>query len=405
MSSNKITIPSLYVYGLVLGAGFTTIPAAGNFLTSPHGFGLSPSEYGFIFIPMIVGSILASFFGGFIAKKTSVKHLFILSSILNVLSMMIFSACNLVIHEAHFAFFTLLVGMLCLGLGFGGSLTAINAYVIQLFPNKTSTAVTGLHSCLGLGTALGPLLFNHFLSHHIWWFDGLIIASAYTLLLCIGAIFFPLHVVSVKHSQQSDSTAAQSPKHLLLLLIFIALIYGICETTFGNWGTIFLHDDKGLSQVQSNYALSIFWGAITAGRILVFILSFSIKPERIYRVLAPLILLSLIAMHLFGHNAYSTIYYGIFALAGIGCSAFLPLTVSFAGRLFFSNAEEVSGEVLSSYLLGYGIASIGVGLLNKIEHLSFQMVFMWLMVPVLTLAILCFYVTRKTHVPPHAHEE
>lgn len=393
MHSKKITIPSLYFNGLVQGIGFTTIPAAGNFLTSAKGFNFTTSEYGILFIPMIVGSILASFFGGVLAKKTSLKLVMIICGIFNILSMLLFSSANLFIDESHYAFFIMLICMLCLGLGFGGNLTALNTYAIQFFPNKTSTAVTGLHSCLGIGTALGPLLLSYFMNRSIWWADGLMIAAIYSVLLIITALFYPSHVVMDSTTQNRES--AQNKKGLLILFILIALVYGICETTFGNWGTIFLHHEKGMSESAANAALSIFWGSITAARILVFALSFKVSTRLIYRFLAPIILVSLIAIQLFSEEQSEALFFGIFALAGIGCSAFLPLTVSFAGKQFLSNAEEVSGEVLSFYLLGYGIASIGIGLVNKIEEATFQTIFLWLALPVFLLSLLCFYVTKK----------
>ncbi len=50
-----------------------------------------------------------------------------------------------------------------------------------------------------------------------------------------------------------------------------------------------------------------------------------------------------------------------FGLAGLGCSALLPLTISFGQAELRSFGAAVAGGVIAAYQLGYGIAAFGVG--------------------------------------------
>ena len=50
-----------------------------------------------------------------------------------------------------------------------------------------------------------------------------------------------------------------------------------------------------------------------------------------------------------------------FALAGFGCSALLPLTISFAQEQLLTMGAAVAGAVIAFYQLGYGIAAFGTG--------------------------------------------
>ena len=50
-----------------------------------------------------------------------------------------------------------------------------------------------------------------------------------------------------------------------------------------------------------------------------------------------------------------------FGLAGLGCSALLPLTISFGQKELPSVSAAVAGGVIAFYQLGYGIAAFGVG--------------------------------------------
>lgn len=50
-----------------------------------------------------------------------------------------------------------------------------------------------------------------------------------------------------------------------------------------------------------------------------------------------------------------------FALAGLGCSGLLPLTISFGQEELTAIATAMAGGVIAFYQLGYGIAAFGVG--------------------------------------------
>ena len=50
-----------------------------------------------------------------------------------------------------------------------------------------------------------------------------------------------------------------------------------------------------------------------------------------------------------------------FGLAGLGCSALLPLTISFAQEDLVSMSAATAGLVIAAYQLGYGIAAFGAG--------------------------------------------
>ena len=50
-----------------------------------------------------------------------------------------------------------------------------------------------------------------------------------------------------------------------------------------------------------------------------------------------------------------------FGLAGLGCSALLPLTISFGQEELTAISAAMAGGVIAFYQLGYGIAAFGVG--------------------------------------------
>ncbi|MBJ7449750.1 MAG: MFS transporter [Parachlamydiales bacterium] len=388
MKKNSGAISALYLQGLIQGIAFTTIPAAGNFLTSSQGFNLTTSQYGSLFLPMILGAILSSFFGGELAKRIGIKVIFGIGGVFNIAAMAIFAALPLTN-----TFLPLLyIGMFLLGSGFGANLTTLNSFVLHYFPKKSSAALTALHSCLGIGTAIGPLTFSSFLKMKMWWVDPLLISAAFLILLVWSLVVFPLRINFVKTKKTIHSSHGTAHWIIYVAFASIALLYGICETTFGNWGPYFLHNQRGFSQTLADEALALFWGTLTAGRIIVVILCLSIAPKWIYRSLAPIIITALIVLLLTTNQSMALI---AFALAGLGCSAFLPLTINLAQKSFMPIAQAVSGEMVAIYMLGYGLAAEGIGLIHRYTTMSWNMLFCWLILVSGLIALLTFIVARR----------
>ena len=92
----------------------------------------------------------------------------------------------------------------------------------------------------------------------------------------------------------------------------------------------------------------------------------------------------------------STSVAGIFAfgLAGLGCSALLPLTISFGqGELILMGAA-VAGGVIAAYQVGYGIAAFGAGPLQS-AGIDLPALFGWTAIIAALMAGLAFALTSS----------
>ena len=91
----------------------------------------------------------------------------------------------------------------------------------------------------------------------------------------------------------------------------------------------------------------------------------------------------------------------LFGLAGLGCSALLPLTISL-GQILTAMSTALAGGVIAFYQVGYGIAAFGVGPL--VEHgTSLSTLFGWTAAAAATMALLSFAVARTRPSPPRPH--
>ena len=59
-----------------------------------------------------------------------------------------------------------------------------------------------------------------------------------------------------------------------------------------------------------------------------------------------------------------------FGFAGLGCSALLPLVISFAQKELTAMGAAVAGGLIGFYQMGYGIGAFGVGPLQTWRHLT-----------------------------------
>jgi hypothetical protein len=84
-----------------------------------------------------------------------------------------------------------------------------------------------------------------------------------------------------------------------------------------------------------------------------------------------------------------------FALAGLGCSALLPLVISFGQAELKTIAASVAGGLIAFYQIGYGIAAFGVGPLETRLGLSLDSIYGGTTVVALGLAVLAVLMVRR----------
>ena len=128
----------------------------------------------------------------------------------------------------------------------------------------------------------------------------------------------------------------------------------------GNWSQLDMTTRLGASATQASLALAAFWAMVTVGRVL-FAAIGRWLPERVtYRIL-PFVLVGTFLLTGVLSRPHAAAGIAVFALAGLGCSALLPLTISFGEGDLTAMAAAMAGGVIAFYQLGYGIAAFGVG--------------------------------------------
>ena len=387
--ASRTEIAVVYGAAVAQGLALVTFPAASSIFTSPDGFGFDSTRYGTMFVPQVAFAILASALAPKLARRLSLRRVLLAGFAGNIVSMTLLALSRLLMGAPDTAFAVLLFATAALGFGFGATVMALNTYAEAFFPAWIDRAVLILNALLGLGTALAPVLVALVVAIGAWWLLPLLVACVVVLLSGI-ALTQPLRA--------SADTAAGSPSigwtnlpGRFWLYAAAVFVYGIAETLNGNWGMLYLTTERGVSASGAAFALAAFWVMVTLGRVFIALISRHVPARWVYAALPVLLLLTFqIAPRVQGQTG------GIVALglAGLACSAFLPLSISLGGREFPHLSAMVAGELIAFYQLGYGVAAFGIGPLHDPLGLAFSTIFAAGTLVALPLVAIAYFIVR-----------
>jgi MFS family permease len=344
----------VYAAGVVQGIALVTFPAASTILTDPDEYDLSSTQYGALFLPQVVTAITAALAGATLGRRYGTKRVYLAGLCAGLLSMTLLLVSALFATDAA-AYGLLLLATASLGVGFGLTVPALNTMAAAFHQERPDRAILVLNALLGFGTVLAPVFVAIFDGLGAWW--GLPLTSTILLVaLIVVSARLPLRVET---SRSVDASAGQGIPSRFWAYAAIAVLYGVCETVNGNWAQLDM-TDLGASTAAASIALTAFWAMVTLGRIL-FAAIQAWLPSRLTYHMLPFVLAGafvLIAVLPDDEPALGIVAFG---LAGLGCSALLPLTISFGQEELRAFAAAAAGGVIAFYQVGYGIAAFGVG--------------------------------------------
>jgi fucose permease len=387
---------AVYSAGVIQGVALVTFPAASTIFTSADYYGLSSTQYGGMFLPQAVTAIGASLLGAGLTRRWGIKRVYLLGLVANLVSMVVLLLSRSVMSNQPLAYSMLLVATTSLGIGFGLTVPSLNTFAAAFFPEAIDRAVLTLNALLGLGTVLAPVFVAIFVGLGNWSALPLLVA-----VLLVGLLLFSLRLPLQAETRETAAGAGQAkpgmPARFWVFAGF-ALLYGIVETMNGNWASLYMSNDLAASTTGASLALTAFWGMVTVGRVLFAVIEKRFPERQTFHLLpfiaaAAFVVISLLPS---GSSALGVLAFG---LAGRGCSALLPLTISFGQKELTAIAASVAGGLIAFYQMGYGIAAFGVGPLEERTGLGLSEVYGVATVVALAMAVVSFVVVPRRDQP------
>lgn len=356
----------VYAAALLQGLALVSFPASSAVLKSLQG--LSDAQYGAIFLPQVALAVIGSVAGAGLARKLGLKPLLVLALVANVVSQLLLAASAAVEPEAAFAL--VMIATAALGLAFGLHGAPLNSFPPALFPERRDAAVVAIHTLLGLGLAIGPLILAPFVAAGLWIGFPLLLAGL-NLLVAVTILGVPLPGAASQVGEPAkEREGIPLGETLFWAFALIAVLYAFAEGTFANWAVIYLHEALAVPETTAGLAITVFWGALVAGRLAVSALVLKVASQAIWLLLLALMIAAFLLLPL-ARGAPTGI--GLFTLAGLACSAFFPLTITLISRAFPDHVEWSSSMMIAALMIGVGLGSFVFGPLR--ELLSFDQLY------------------------------
>ena len=240
-----------------------------------------------------------------------------------------------------------------LGLGAGSVDAALNNFVALHYAARH---MSWLHCFWGIGATAGPMILSLQLSHGASWRSayGLISGIQFALAL---ALFLTLSVW--RHAKAPAAESGEEQRYLTnrealrLPLVRTALVgfvfFCAVETTSGLWASTYLHQARGLSASEAAMGASMFYGAITLGRLITGFAASRISPTRLIRIGQCVCLAGAAMVALPAPSAVGML--GI-AVIGLGTSPIYPNMLHETPRRFGArNSQAIVGlEMAFAYI-------------------------------------------------------
>jgi len=174
----------------------------------------------------------------------------------------------------------LAVAAVVLGLG-GGLLDAgINAHVALDYGAR---AMGLLHASFGIGATMGPLVMTVILALDASWRIGFVplVALQAGIAIAIWRTSADWDTAAEKSGGRPRLPSAQRTTAALAVLVF-ALI-GSIEVSTGSWTYTLLTEGRAMGEMAAGLAVTGFWGAFTAARLLLGAIGDRVAPDRVLR--------------------------------------------------------------------------------------------------------------------------
>ncbi len=310
-----------------------------------------PLDYaGLIAIPISVFTILSSLFSGHVIRWLGTGKVVFISCLMTGAALIGFS--NAASH------YWLMVLGIPLGMGAGSVDTALNNYVALHFK---AYHMNWLHAFWGIGATTGPLIMSFSLSQQGSWRGGYAIVGSIQLSLALLFIlFYPLwskhrSQPGFNHAVESERTEHATKLRMISILkikgilnaIQTFMFYVTAEMAVGLWGSTFLVEVKGISPETAASWIALYYGGITAGRILSGFVSFKLTNTQMIRLG---IGISLTSVFLLAIPLPEVLILPFLLLTGLGFAPVFPAMVHETPKRFGSRISQT----VIGYQMGFG---------------------------------------------------
>lgn len=244
-----------------------------------------------------------------------------------------------------------LAGALLAGFGFGLLNVGYNLLVARVFAPNAAPALNLLSAVFGLGAVLGPLAVGA---------AGASLRLPFLGLALLTGIATALTVRVPEPERFVTPHGGRPPWLAAAGFVALYVFYVSAESGIASWETV--HLEPSLGPRVAAYLTSVYWGALTLGRLLAVPLSARVRPRTLILAATALGFVALLAAHA---TSVAPVAY---AVAGFAFAPIFPTSLAWIERVFPRRSERVVpialavanvGPVTTTAVIGAWVARAG----------------------------------------------
>jgi hypothetical protein len=341
-------------------------------VTAQRKFSMSEMRYGELVLPEVAAALVVSLTGFGLARRYTTRFAYRLGVSLGLVAVALLLVGVGVGRAGPVGFPLVMAGSAFLGAGFGVTVPVLMAYARFLNAASEDRSLIALNALLALGAIAAPViavLFTYVAP--LWGLAVITGAALLVLLLCSARL--PSHAgAPLPPPQQARSCAVRFPTYAVC-----AMFYAVCASMIVIWSQFMVAVPAGSatqlhlvavvklahsgSGFHTSVALASLWGAtLAAGRVTSAAVDRwqSARARAAGYLLPILVLAGLIAAGV-GSHQFILARVALFLLAGVGCSALLPLHIGFSQKDVTAVSAALAGGIVA-YQLAYDLVANGL---------------------------------------------
>ena len=315
-----------------------------------------------------LGSLLVMFTAGYLVSSFSSGRLLALVSLGTLLALScLATALSLIGYALAPAWWIMVALGSVAGLGAGAIDAGLNTFAATQF---SARMVSWLHACYGVGAAAGPVIMTGVLAEQHPWQRGYLIVGCWQLLLavCFGVTRNWWSRAAPTASKVSSSIAGGRASNLSTLKlpvvrwsIAVFFVYTGIEAATGIWAYSLFTESRAVPMMTAGMWVSVYWGALTLGRLLSGLIVGFVPMHRLLRVCFISIALGATLIWLGGAGFVSFAGLGLMGLAS--APVFPSLISATPIRLGEEHTSNGVGFQIAAAVLGQSLLPGLIGVL------------------------------------------
>jgi FHS family Na+ dependent glucose MFS transporter 1 len=315
--------------GLAMAALGPTLPALAQ---QTHA---SVSEISYLFTARSFGFLLGSLFTGRFYDRMS-GHAVMAVTIIAMSAMMALMPLIPVLA-------LLVAAMLALGTAEGALGVGGNTLLVWVHQSRVPPFMNALHFFYGVGGFISPLIVARTLSINNTTAGPYFVLAI--LILPAAVLLLALPSPQNQQASQEQSLAARINYKLVVLVALLLCLYIGAEVSYGSWIYSYVLKTNLGDEKMAAYLTSVFWGSLTAGRLLGVPVAARLRPRTILLIdlAGCFVSMGIALLWPISLTAITIATVGI----GLSMASIYPTALTFAERRM-----KITGQVMGFFIVG-----------------------------------------------------